>query len=117
MSDPDPAAPDRAATLVRALEDDLVDLALRRAPADVVVERVAAALCAAGVRVNEIRLAARTLHPAIDAIGVTWSSRADIDIGVIRHSDSGSDAWLRSPLYHMLSTDTSRMRRRLADPA
>lgn len=111
MSDPDPAP------VLRALEDDLVGMALRRAPVDDVVERVAFGLCEAGVRVNEIRLAARTLHPAIDAIGVSWSSVSGVETGVFRHSDSGSEAWLRSPLYHMISTETTRLRRRLTDPA
>jgi adenylate cyclase len=94
-----------------------VRLGLRRAPADEVVERVAAALCEARARVDVIRLAARTLHPAIDAIGVSWSSVAGIETGVFRHSDSRNDAWLRSPLRHMIDTGTTRMRRRLADPA
>lgn len=111
MPDPDPDCP-----ALRALDDDLTELALRLAPLDDVVERVAAGLCEAGIRVNEIRLAARTLHPAIDAIGVTWSTVAGIETGVFRHSDAGSDAWLRSPLYHMIRTDTPRMRRRLTDP-
>lgn len=111
MSDPDPDCP-----ALRALDDELVEMALRRAPLDDVIERVASALCEAGIRINEIRLAARTLHPAIDAVGVTWSTIAGIETGVFRHSDSGSDAWLRSPLFHMLSTDTMRLRRRLTDP-
>ena len=59
-----------AAETIRVLESDLIELALRRAPVDAVVERVAGALCEAGVRVNQIRLGARTLHPAIDAIAV-----------------------------------------------
>lgn len=112
MSDPDPDCP-----ALRALDDDLVELALRRAPLDDVIERVAAGLCEAGIRINEIRLAARTLHPAIDAIGVSWSTVAGVETGVFRHSDAGSAEWLRSPLYHMISTETTRLRRRLTDPA
>jgi len=112
MSDVDPAA-----AIIRALETDLVGMALRRAPLDDVVERVATALCEAGVRVSQIRLAARTLHPAIDAIGVSWSTVAGIETGVFRHSESRGAAWLRSPLKYMIETGTTRMRRRLADPA
>ncbi len=111
MSDLDPAA-----STLRALEDDLVELALRRAPADAVVARIAVGLRDAGVRFDEIRVAARTLHPAIDAIGITWSEPAGIATGVFRHSESGSEAWLRSPLFHMIETGTTRMRRRIADP-
>lgn len=106
-----------AADTIRALESDLIDLALRRAPADGIIERVAGALCEARVRVNQIRLGARTLHPAIDAIAVSWSSRAGIDIGVFRHSEAGGEDWLRSPLRYMIETGTRRMRRRLDDPA
>ena len=112
MSEADPAA-----AVIRALDTDLVAMALRRAPVDDVVERVAAAVCDAGVRVNQIRLAARTLHPAIDAIGVSWSTVAGIETGVFRHSESRGAAWMRSPLRHMIETGTFRMRRRLGDPA
>ncbi|MEQ8398747.1 adenylate/guanylate cyclase domain-containing protein [Thalassobaculum sp.] len=106
-----------AAETIRALESDLIELALRRAPVDAIVERVAGALCEAGVQVNQIRLAARTLHPAIDAIAVSWSSKTGIDIGVFRHAEAGGDDWLRSPLRYMIDTRTLRMRRRLSDPA
>ena len=93
-----------------------MELALRRAPADAVVARIAVGLRDAGVRFDEIRVAARTLHPAIDSIGITWSEPAGIATGVFRHSESGSEAWLRSPLFHMIETGTTRMRRRIADP-
>ncbi|EDP63862.1 adenylate/guanylate cyclase [alpha proteobacterium BAL199] len=106
-----------AAETIRVLESDLIELALRRAPVDAIVERVAGALCEAGVRVNQIRLGARTLHPAIDAIAVSWSSKAGIDIGVLRHAEAGGEDWLRSPLRYMIDTRTPRMRRRLSDPA
>lgn len=108
---------DPAASVIRALDSDLVAMALRRAPVDDVVERVAAAICDAGVRASQIRLAARTLHPAIDAIGVSWSTTAGIETGVFRHSESRGAAWLRSPLRFMIETGTFRMRRRLDDPA
>src|SRR3546814_13113345 len=73
-------------------------------------------MCESGVRVDEIRVAARTLHPAIDAVGVSWSTVAGVETGVFRHSDNDSEAWLRSPLLHMINTDTRRLRRRLTDP-
>lgn len=112
MSDQDPAA-----GAIRALDSELVEMALRRAPPEQVVERVADRLSAARVRVDTIRLAARTLHPAIDAIGVSWTSAAGIQSGVFRHSESRGAAWLRSPLKHMIDTASFRMRRRLVDPA
>ena len=112
MPDPDPAA-----VALRALEDDLVELALRRAPVEAIAERTTAGLRAAGVPLDEVRIAARTLHPAIDAIGVTWSAQSGIATGVFRHSDSGSEAWLRSPLHFMIQTRTTRMHRRIREPA
>lgn len=108
---------DPVAAVIRTLDSDLVAMALRRAPVDDVVERVAAAICDAGVRVSQVRLAARTLHPAIDAIGVSWSTTAGIETGVFRHSESRGAAWLRSPLKFMIETGTFRMRRHLDDPA
>src|SRR3546814_3403709 len=47
---------------------------------------------------------------------VSWSTVAGVETGVFRHSDNDSEAWLRSPLLHMINTDTRRLRRRLTDP-
>src|SRR3546814_12058986 len=109
--------PDSAAAVLRTLEEQLVDMALHRAPMDDVVEQVARMMCEAGVRVDEIRVAARTLHPAIDAVGVSWSTVAGVETGVFRPSANASEAWLRSPLPPMLHTDTTRLPRAHTDPA
>lgn len=101
---------------IRALDDELVDLALHRAPGDVIVSRAASRLREAGVRLDEIRMAARTLHPAVDAIGASWTVERGIDTDVFLHRDSGSEAWLQSPLYFMVTTLTPRLHRRIADP-
>jgi len=112
-----PADAGPAEAPIRALEDDLVGLALRRASLAEIVDRTGWALTRAGLRLDLVRLAARTLHPSIDAIGAAWTAAEGLDTTVWRHSDSRRDTWLRSPLFHMLETGTVHLRRRLVDPS
>src|SRR3546814_18906903 len=97
--------PDSAAAVLRTLEEQLVDMALHRAPLDDVVEQVARMMCDARVRVDEIRVAARTLHPAIDAVGVSWSSKARLETGGLRPRDNDREAWVPSQLRPMVNPD------------
>lgn len=106
----------REATL-RALEDRLVQFALARADVERITVALGETLNSIGVAVDEIRVGARTLHPEIDAIGVTWTADQALDSGVWRHSDDNREIWLNSPLYHMLTTGELRMHRPLRDPA
>lgn len=105
----------REATL-RALERRLIDCALERADVETVAVLCGEALNAAGVAVDEIRIGARTLHPEIDAIGVTWTAHQAPASGVWRHEDDSREIWLQSPLYHMLTRREFRMHRPLRDP-
>ena len=102
---------------LRALEDRLVQFALARADVERIVTTVGEALTALGIGLDEVRVGARTLHPEIDAIGVTWTADQALDTGVWRHSEDNQAVWLNSPLYHMLSTGELRMHRPFRDPA
>ncbi|MDF1792579.1 MAG: adenylate/guanylate cyclase domain-containing protein [Thalassobaculaceae bacterium] len=103
-------------TRLRALEEQLIDCALKRADVETIITLSAEALSSVGVAVDEVRLGARTLHPEIDAIGVTWTAHHAPDSGVWRHDDESRDIWLNSPLYHMLNRHEFRMHRPLRDP-
>ncbi len=104
-----------AGTVLEALKGRLIDLALERAEMDVIVNEVGEALRATGMPLDAIRLTARTLHPAIDAIGVTWQPGGTITGDVFGHQQQQSENWQRSPLLHMISNRQSRMRRRISD--
>lgn len=101
---------------LRELEDRLVELAVRRADVETIATLVGEGLAAAGVPLDEIRVGARTLHPEIDAIGVTWTVDRAPDTGFWRHEDDRQEIWLNSPLYHMLNTGELRLHRPLHDP-
>ncbi len=101
---------------LRALEDRLVQFALARADVERITVTVGEVLTAIGHPVDEIRVGARTLHPEIDAIGVTWTADQAPDSGVWRHSDDNREIWLSSPLYHMLTTGELRMHRPFRAP-
>ncbi|SDG49457.1 adenylate/guanylate cyclase domain-containing protein [Thalassobaculum litoreum] len=104
-------------TALRALEERLVQFALARADVEPITVALGEALTSIGLPLDEIRVGARTLHPEIDAIGVTWTADQAPDTGVWRHADDTRDIWLNSPLYHMLTSGELRMRRPLWDPA
>lgn len=108
---------DARETTLRGLEDRLVDLALARADVETITVLVGESLNEAGIPVDEIRIGARTLHPEIDAIGVTWTADTVPDRGVWRHEDDSREIWLNSPLYHMLTNGELRMHRPLGDAA
>lgn len=98
------------------LFERLVGMALARAPAAEIVKEVGGRLVALGVGIAQIRMAARTLHPSIDAVGLHWHRDGSYEGGNFRHAESGGESWLRSPMYHMISTETRRLRHRLTGP-
>ncbi|MCR9072351.1 MAG: adenylate/guanylate cyclase domain-containing protein [Alphaproteobacteria bacterium] len=104
---------DALESALRDLENRLVDLAVRRADVETIAALVGESLSAAGVPLDEIRVGARTLHPEIDAIGVTWTADRALDTGVWRHEDDTREVWLNSPLHHMMTTGERRMHRPL----
>ncbi|NQW12316.1 MAG: adenylate/guanylate cyclase domain-containing protein [Alphaproteobacteria bacterium] len=100
-------------SILKALDDDLVRLALRRASVDAVLEASCHALVAAGVPIDEARIGIRTLHPTIDAFGATWAAGAIVDHNMFAHTESDDEQWRRSPLYHLISSRGRLLRRRL----
>lgn len=100
-----------------ALEERLVQFALARADVERITVNLGETLTTIGLALDEIRVGARTLHPEIDAIGVTWTADQAPDTGVWRHADDNREIWLNSPLYHMLTRGEQRMHRPLSDPA
>lgn len=107
---------DARETALRALEDALVQAALRRDGVEQIAVASGEALRGAGVAVDELRVGARTLHPEIDAIGVTWIADKAPDSGFWRHEDDRRENWLQSPMYHMLTTLEARLHRPVHDP-
>jgi DNA-binding Lrp family transcriptional regulator/class 3 adenylate cyclase len=104
---------DARETALRGIEDRLVELALARADVETVTVLVGDTLSGIGIAVDEIRVGARTLHPEIDAIAVTWIADRGSDSDVFRHSEDTREVWLRSPLFHMLTSGALRMHRPL----
>ena len=98
---------------IRQLDDILVDLALTRASLDQIVDRVGLGLQEAGVPVGEIRATARTLHPTIDALRVTWRGSDDRDADFWHHSVAARESWRQSPMFFMIETGTRRLHRPL----
>lgn len=103
---------DRDSALAR-LDDELVRLALERAPVETVLDTGCSALVAMGVPIDEVRVGIRTLHPTIDALGVTWANGSIVDRNIFEHAQADTNEWRRSPMYHLIATGTRLLRRRL----
>jgi len=104
-------------TLPDGFHEHLIRLALRRPSFQEILNPVADMLLDQGVPIARIRLAARTLHPSINAVGARWNrdARAEDD-GIFTHQEMTSRSWLDSPLRFMMKNHLFRMRRRLTDP-
>lgn len=108
--------PNRNAVIER-LRSELIQRALACTDIAPIVDLLGDALVEVGVPAAEIRLTARTLHPSINAVGVHWSAGSAARDEIFLHEDSPNPKWRRSPLLHMIETNTRRMHRPLEDPA
>ena len=73
-------------------------------------------LRAAGVSLGRLHVAQRTYHPQFGGFGYSWTPETGLVYEEYAHSDSPSEQWLNSPLYHILSTNLSELRERICAP-
>jgi adenylate cyclase len=76
-------------------------------------------LARAGVPLARIIVVVDTLHPIYEGRAFRWSRGTDqaemLEYGRTREGEP-AEAWRRSPLYYMVATNQSVLRRRLTDP-
>lgn len=98
----------------------VLDRLMRDALADQSYEGVFAAFCEGvsglGVPLLRTHLAMRALHPLVESVALTWHRDAGLDVAQYEHRSEPDDAWLRSPLYTMLTQERFRARHDLRDP-
>ncbi len=75
-------------------------------------------LCAAGLPLWRAHITFGILHPLYESMSITWTRGRPLDVQSYLHRTEGPfpDAFLASPLYYMMETDTLKLRRRLAGP-
>ncbi len=71
---------------------------------------------AAGLPLHRANIGTDTLHPVLGSVGFEWHR----NLGAVRsrlldraEEIEQTDRWLRSPFYHLLTTDSFRLRRRI----
>ena len=100
---------------IQSISDWLVRQGLRTAEFDILFGGFCELTRGAGVPLWRGQISMRTLHPSIDSIAYIWRPETAVESAEFYYSDVESDAFLHSPFHHMLTTNTRRLRRRLAD--
>jgi len=99
-----------------SLEDWLLDRALSAAALDELVDGLSRRVVAAGVPVSRCSVAWAILHPLFDAESITWLHDRGPVLNQFPHDNFEREAWVRSPIRHMLDNHLDSLRRRLAGP-
>jgi adenylate cyclase len=100
------------------LHETIVAQALAGAAEHVLLNTVCDRLMATGVPLRRVMLGMEELHPTVEGQLVEW--RRDVGTAAMRPYDrqvfnDKQEDWLRSPLYHLLTTNQTRLRRRIGD--
>ncbi len=73
-------------------------------------------LCSAGIPLSRAHASFTTLHPLYGASALTWHRDADLRQASYGHAMIASDAWMQSPLNHLIQSRLPQLRRRLTGP-
>jgi adenylate cyclase len=105
----------QGSVLIDHLADWLMDRALGETEMPALLQGCCERLYAAGVPISRVQIAFRTLHPVMQAMGLTWLSGKGVEILAFRHDD-GPERFQRTPYYHMIQAGIGLLRRRLTGP-
>ena len=103
-------------TLTGAIGEWLVDQALCEPDIVQMFEGVCHRLHAIGVPIARARLTWPTLHPLFQSETVVWRRGQGTEFEQFHHQEQVSEAWLKSPMKHLLDNNLEIMRRRLDGP-
>ena len=101
---------------IQAISDWLIREGLLSAEFEDILTEFCERLVAFGMPLQRVMIGMRTLHPSIDAVTYTWQRGGAAESANFVIDQRQQDGWQRSPLHHMLETDTHDLRRRLAGP-
>ncbi|GGB61539.1 adenylate cyclase [Roseibium aquae] len=98
---------------IDAVEDWLIGQALASSSLPSMFGQLCDRLRDAGLKIDRTALGWSTLHPLIEAEMAFWESGLSVHHETYAHNETGSDAWLNSPMRAALFTDEKLLRRRL----
>jgi len=102
---------ERQATLI----DWVLQQGLRGATQIELVEGYCEKLVELGVPLMRLHVAQSAFHPKFGGAGFDWVRESDLSEERYVHRDTPLDVWLVSPLFHLLSTNSTEMRQALTD--
>jgi len=102
--------------IAAGIEDWLLAQALKNVGLVDIVSGVCERVDGAGVRIRRVVLGWPTLHPLFDAETVTWTRGSGGALEQHPHTVNESEAWLLSPMRHILVHGLDVLRCRLAGP-
>jgi adenylate cyclase len=102
--------------LVSSINEWLADQALSEPDIVGMFEGLCNRLYGIGIPVSRARLTWPTLHPLFQAETILWNRGGETEFEQFVHQETMSDAWLQSPMKHMMEHDISVIRRRLDGP-
>ena len=103
-------------TLVSSINEWLADQALSEPDIVGMFEGLCHRLYGIGIPVSRARLTWPTLHPLFRAETILWNRDSGTKFEQFVHQESMSDAWLQSPMRHMIEHDLPVLRRNLDGP-
>jgi adenylate cyclase len=99
------------------LQGWLAEAGLKNLDADRILQGFCERAEAAGLTISRGHCSFGTVHPQVRAFAYTWERGKGIATTMaIEHAQEEREAWLRSPLRHMIDSREMFMRRRLAGP-
>lgn len=98
------------------IENWLLAQALRNVGLVDIVAGLCDRVVEAGVEISRVVLAWPTLHPLFNAETVTWTRDGGVGLDQHPHSVIESEAWLASPMRHILVNQIGTLRCRLSGP-
>ena len=104
------------ATFIASIEDWLIGEALGDPDITALFGTLCDRLHAIGVPLDRASLSWPTLHPLFRSEQVFWHRGKGTEFQQYIHETTQSDAWLRSPLYHVVAHGLSQLRRQLSGP-
>lgn len=99
------------------IEDWLIRKALGDPDITAMFEILCERLHATGIPLDRASLSWPTLHPLFRSEQVFWRRGTGTQFEQYIHANANSDAWLRSPLYHVVAHALPHLRRQLTGPA
>ena len=99
------------------IEDWLIRSALGDPDITTMFEILCQRLHGVGIPLDRASLSWPTLHPLFRSEQVFWRRGTGTQFEQYIHSSAQNDAWIRSPLYHVVSNGLPNLRRHLTGPA